>query len=383
MTNEKHLKIAVLATVTDFGGAERVVLSLIEHINNDKFDLVPIIFTNPRSADNAFFNRLDRLGKKYYKVFVDSYKLKYLNPFVNILDAYKLLNKHKFDLIHTHGYRSDVIGIFLAKLMGLPVISTCHGFISNDLHLSLYNRLDRFILRFVHKIIAVSDGIKCELIGSGINESRIIVLQNAVNGSYSNESFARNRQAIRASCGIAENDFVVGYVGRLSEEKGVKYLIEAISTLNRYGTLLKLLIIGEGQQRKNLEDLVKKTNIEDSVIFAGFQNDIEKWLPAMDAFVLPSLTEGTPVSLLEAMAYGIPVIASSVGGVPDVVDSRRNGLLVSPGKPEEISNAIRLLYKDKNLGNNLSKEAQKTMKLKYNVGNWINKIETEYLKIPD
>jgi glycosyltransferase involved in cell wall biosynthesis len=378
---KKRLKIAVLATVTDFGGAERVVLSQIERIQNDQFDLVPIIFTVTRFTDNLFFKQLDRAGKKYYKVYVNNYKVKYLNPVANIFETYRLLKKNKFDLIHTHGYRADVLGIFLARILGLPAISTCHGFISNDLQLTLYNRLDRFILRFARKIIVVSEAIRSSLIKSGITESSISLIQNAVNGSYSVESFTENRKAKREYCGITEDDFVVGYVGRLSEEKGISYLIEAMSLLNKTGMPSKLLIIGEGPQRQELADLVKKTNIEENVIFTGFQNDIEYWLPSMDVFVLPSLTEGTPMSLLEAMAYGIPAVASAVGGVPQVIESGKSGILVPPGNPQDIKDAILLLYSNEELRNSLSKEGQKKIKLKYNIEDWTRQIEAEYLNL--
>lgn len=381
MTRKRPLKIAVLATVTDFGGAERVVLSLTEHIKNDQFDLVPIIFTVPNFTDNIFFKHLDRAGRKYYKVYVNNHKIKYLNPVANIFETYRLLKKNRFDLIHTHGYRADVLGIFLARLLGLPAISTCHGFISNDLHLTLYNRLDRFILRFASKIIAVSEAIKSSLIKSGIKESSVTLIQNAVNGSYSVEAFTRNRKAKREYCGMTEDDVVVGYVGRLSEEKGVGYLIEAIALLDKSGIPAKLLIIGDGPQRMELADRVKKANLEEKVIFTGFQNDVECWLPAMDVFTLPSLTEGTPMSLLEAMACGIPVVATAVGGVPQVIESGKNGILVSPGNPQDIKEAIQLLYKSEKLRNGLSGEAQKTINSQYNIEEWTRRIESEYLKL--
>jgi glycosyltransferase involved in cell wall biosynthesis len=377
----KFVKIAVLATVTDFGGAERVVLSLINNVNSDSFELVPIIFTIPSMEDGVFLKHLDRAGKKYYKIFVNDYKLKYLNPLVNIVETYKLLKKQKFDLIHTHGYRADVLGIFLSKLMGLPFISTCHGFILNDLNLKLYSRLDHFVLRFANKIMAVSQGIKNDLVKSGIEESLITVIQNAVDLNGNEELFTQNRQIKRALFNIKDNEFVVGYIGRLSEEKGVKYLIEAILMLHDLNMPVKTIIIGEGPQRNELEDLVKKTNIEDRIFFTGFQDNIEYWLPSIDVFALPSLTEGTPMSLLEAMAEGIPVVASAVGGVPQVVDSGKNGILVAAGKSEEIKDAIHLLYKDEALRNSLSREAKKMMQMKYSVQEWINKIEMEYSKV--
>ncbi len=377
----RPLKIAILATVTDFGGAEKVVLSLINNINTEFFELVPIIFTVPSMQDNIFFKHLDKSGQKYYSIFVNGYRIKYLNPLVNIIEAYRVLRRHNFDLIHSHGYRADIIGVLLSKMMGLPLISTCHGFISNDMHLTIYNRLDRFILRFARKIIAVSDGIEKELITSGIKGTRVLTIQNAVNGSYGSETFEKNKQARRQEYNLSEKDFVIGYVGRLSEEKGVRYLIEAVSMLNESEVPVNLLVIGEGPQRKALEDFAKKQAIEHMVFFVGFQNNIESWLPAIDVFVLPSMTEGTPMSLLEAMAMGIPVVASAVGGVPQVVDSEKTGILVSPGKPRDIEQAIQLLYKNVDLRKRFSEEAQNKIKSNYNVEDWIKKIENEYHKI--
>lgn len=375
------MKIAVLATVTHFGGAERVVLSLIKNVNSGLFDLVPIIFTRASQRDNIFFKELNKTGRKYHTIFVDNHKIKYLNPVANIIEAYKLLKKNEFDLVHTHGYRADILGIILSKLTGLPVVSTCHGFISNDLNLKLYNKLDCFLLRYANRIMAVSDGIKNDLIKSGISDKRIAMIQNAVEQNGEKELFSRNRKAKRQLLNIHEKEFVAGYIGRLSEEKGVKYLIEACTLLAKSGAPVKILIIGDGPQRKELEELVENSGNEGSIMFTGFQNDIENWLPAMDVFVLPSLTEGTPMSMLEAMAGGIPVVASSVGGVPQVIDSDKGGILVTPGKPEEIKNAIRILYKNETLRNCVSQEAQKTIKLKYDAKDWINKVETEYLNV--
>ena len=375
------LKISVLATVTDFGGAEKVVLSLIKNITCELFELVPIIFTKPSLINNIFSKELDKTSKRYHTIFVNSYKIKYLNPLVNIIETYKLLKKDNLNLIHTHGYRADVIGISLAKLMGLPVVSTCHGFISNDINLALYNKLDRFVLRFAHKIIAVSIGIKNDLIRSGINESHLLMIQNAVEVNSNLELFIQNRRNKRQEYNLTEKEFVIGYIGRLSEEKGVKYLIEATSMLNDLNRFIRVLIIGEGPQKKELEDLVKKVNMEDKIFFVGFQSDIENWLPAIDVFVLPSLTEGTPMSLLEAMANGIPVVASAVGGVPQVVDSGKNGILVAPGKPEEIVDAVNRLYQDETLRKTVHEEGKKTIELKFNASKWIKQIEAEYLKI--
>jgi glycosyltransferase involved in cell wall biosynthesis len=379
--NKKPVKAAVLATVAGFGGAEKVVLSLIGNINNELYELIPIVFTRYTQAVNKFFKYIGRVNRQYHKVPLNNYKFKYVNPFSNIVEVYRLLKREKFDLIHTHGYRADVIGVILCKLTGLPIISTCHGFISNDRNLKIYNTLDRFSLRFFNKIITVSDPIKIDLIKSGIDESKIIVIQNAVEEKIEDEIFFYNRKEKRQLLNTKEDEFVLGYIGRLSEEKGIKYLIESSSMLNDLNIPVKVLIIGQGPQQKELEDLAKEKGIESKVIFTGFQWDVENWLPALDVFVLPSLTEGTPMSLLEAMAFGIPVVASAVGGVPQVIDSGKNGILVSPGKPGEIKDAVLNLYRNENLRTNISTAGQKYIAAKHNVEDWVRKIEGEYLNL--
>jgi glycosyltransferase involved in cell wall biosynthesis len=379
--NKKPVKAAVLATVAGFGGAEKVVLSLIGNINNELYELIPIVFTRYTQAVNKFFKYIGRVNRQYHKVPLNNYKFKYVNPFSNIVEVYRLLKREKFDLIHTHGYRADVIGVILCKLTGLPIISTCHGFISNDRNLKIYNTLDRFSLRFFNKIITVSDPIKIDLIKSGIDESKIIVIQNAVEEKIEDEIFFYNRKEKRQLLNTKEDEFVLGYIGRLSEEKGIKYLIESSSMLNDLNIPVKVLIIGQGPQQKELEDLAKEKGIESKVIFTGFQWDVENWLPALDVFVLPSLTEGTPMSLLEAMAFGIPVVASAVGGVPQVIDSGKNGILVSPGKPGEIKDAVLNLYRNENFRTNISTAGQKYIAAKHNVEDWVRKIEGEYLNL--
>ena len=375
------MRIAVLATVTDFGGAERVVLSSIDHANSTVCELVPILFTTHRLDDRTFFEHLDSGKKKYHTIFVDAHKIKYFNPLLNVLEAYQLLKKNEFDLIHSHCYRANVLGVILSRMTGLPVIATCHGSISNDLYLTFYNKLERFVLRFANKVIAVSQGIKKDLIESGVKEPRVVVIENAVAFQSAGEINAVQRRTSRTFCGATENDFVIGYIGRLSEEKGLRYLLEAVSTNLGDRIPIKLLIVGEGPQREELESLAQKLGIRDNVVFAGFQSNVESWLAAMDLFVLPSLTEGTPMSLLEAMAKGVPVIASAVGGVPQVIDSDKNGMLVPSAKPLEIAKAVRFLYDNKDVRVDLAKKAQITIRDKYDINVWIDKIETEYRKV--
>lgn len=379
------MKIAYIFTSIDFGGSEKVSLTFLKKVDRNKFHISPVLLVRPWEQENFFIQELKKEDYQLYKIPVAIKPRSKGRDYFRLLRCYRMiysfLRKGSFDLVHTHGYFADIIGIPAAKILGIPVISTCHGFVSIDRNLKLYNLFDRVALRFAKKIIAVSDSIKNDLGKRGIRKTRIVTIQNAVNGSSCTESSSQRRLERRHNLGLSDHDFVVGYVGRLSEEKGVQYLIKAASHLNESDVPVKILIIGEGPQRKELEDLAKKANIGNNVIFAGFQSEIEKWLSAMDIFVLPSLTEGTPMSLLEAMAYGMPVVASAVGGVPQVIDSEKNGILVPPGKPQDIKDAIRLLYLNENLRKSFSREARQKIKSKYNIEDWTKKIEDEYLNM--
>ena len=378
-------KIAYILTPIEFGGAEKVSLTFLRNVDRTIFDIYPILLTRPWEKFNLFIEEIKKANYQYVTIPVALKPLSEGKDYFRVFRCFKflvsILMKHKYDIIHSNGYFADILGVPAAKIFSIPHVSTCHGYIATDRSLAIYNALDRFFLRFSTKIIAVSDTIKIALINSGVKESRIEVIKNAVSTDIDSVLFAKNRQEIRHLLGIDDNDFVVGYSGRLSEEKGVRYLIEACKVLSKSGVNLKVLIIGDGPQKLELQQLVEESDLSDEIIFAGFQKEIESWLPALDLFVLPSLTEGTPMALLEAMAFGISVVASSVGGVPQVINSGENGLLVSPAKIDEIVNAILVLINNKELCNTFSDAGKHTINEKFNIKDWVNKIESVYLDV--
>ena len=379
------IRIAYIFTPIEFGGSEKVNLTFLRNVNRSKFDIVPILLIRPWEKDSNLIKEIRKIKYSIHRIPVAKRPRNEGRNYLRIARCYKILYRilcnGSFDLIHSHGYFADILGVPIAKLLRTPILSTCHGFISNDRNLRIYNKLDKLSLRFANKVICVSESIKYDLIRNGIKETRIVVIPNAVETDMNGELFIKNRKEKRQSLDIKEDEFVLGYIGRLSEEKGINYLIESSSMLNNLNIPIKVVIIGQGPQKKILEDLAKEKGIESKVIFCGFQPDVENWLPAIDTFILPSLTEGTPMSLLEAMAYGIPAVASAVGGVSKLIDSGKNGIIVSPGKPEEIKDTVFNLYNNKKLRNSISMGAKQYVNKKHNIGDWTNKIEVEYLNI--
>jgi len=376
---ERTIRVAFMLTPVEFGGAERVCMTLLRNIDRARFDVVPILLTRPWEKDNLFVREL---RKQRYEICEIPVALRETGDYLRVLRCYKLvwglLKGRGFDLLHTHGYFADIVGIPMARLNGLPSVATCHGFISNTWKYNLYSTLDRVALRLGTQVLAVSEAIKQDLVDFGLRPSRVRVMVNAVGSAENDDLTQATRDARRKSHGICSADFVVGYVGRLSAEKGLKYLLTACADLVTSGVPLRALVIGDGPQRNELEHLSRQLGLGNRVVFAGFQEDVVQWLPCMDVFVLPSLTEGTPMALLEAMAYGVPAVASAVGGVPQVIRHGETGLLVSPGNTGEISGAVLTLYGNSGTRRTLSQNARTLARMRYGVAEWIGRIEAVY-----
>jgi glycosyltransferase involved in cell wall biosynthesis len=376
MPLRQRLRVALLATVVDFGGIERVLLTLLKHMEKD-VELWPVLYTRRDGGPNPFLQSLAAAGVAYHAIHVDASRWKYLNPVRNIGETLAHLKAGGFDLVHTHGYRADLVGLIAARRCGIPIVSTCHGFIAIDRNLTFYNKLDVFLLRYFDRVIAVSERMKCELVEKGLDAAKIQVIANAIQiGSQ------RERQEIRtttrARVGAGEEEFVFGFVGRLSEEKGLRHLLEAFSLRKAEDGRWRLVLVGDGPQREALEKAIGDLGLHGKVALAGFQTDTAAWYSAMDAFVLPSLTEGTPMVVLEAMAHGVPVIATSVGGLPALIASGENGILVPPAQPSELLGAMRSLAGDRELRGKLAHNAAEAVRRSYGVEDWVRKISQVY-----
>lgn len=374
----KRIRVAYILTPITFGGAEKVSLNFLRTVDRSNFDVRPILLVRPWEEETYLGRELRDLGYSYKTIPValkaEGHSLRAL------MVAYRLhshLKKGSFDLIHTHGYFADICGQFAAILLDISGISTCHGFIETDLKLRLYNSLAKYILRSCKTVIAVSEMIKAELVLSGLQDNKVTVISNAVPDSGCEDNLDARREK-RILLNIEPEEYVIGYLGRVSEEKGLVYLIKAVIELLDEEIPLKLVIVGDGKERKKLEQQVKARGIEYKVIFAGFQTDPENWYSAFDLFVLPSLTEGTPLALLECMAAGVPVIASAVGGVPKIVEDGVNGFLVPPGDCLAIKKKIMFLHGDMELSSRLGKAGIERIKKDFSIDSWCRRVESCY-----
>jgi glycosyltransferase involved in cell wall biosynthesis len=220
--------------------------------------------------------------------------------------------------------------------------------------------LDVLVLRNFSKVVAVSNDVAKRLRAGGVHEQRVIVIPNGVEVCTNNGNDDR-----KASHGFSAGGVVVGAVGRLVPEKGFQYLLQCAPEVLARFPEAKFLLVGDGPLRTDLENLARKLGISSRVIFTGEREDMRALYDRMDIFVLPSLNEGMPMSVLEAMAAMKPVIGTAVGGVPTVVIPEQTGLLVKPADPAALVDAISRLIGDSKLRGSLAEKAQRLVIERY------------------
>jgi len=370
-----------MLTPVTFGGAERVSLNFLKYVDRNKFNILPILFIRPWEDEPYFVREIRKYGYTYLSVPVALQEsADPLRVFRAYAKVYSHLKRYSFDLVHTHGYFADICALPVARLLGFPTVSTCHGFINNDTRLRLYNRLDLYALRMSYRVLCVSMEIRDLLIEHGIPSPRIRLVANAVEVSDNSERAKLLRNGARKMFSIGEGDMVLGFCGRLSPEKGITSLLEAAATLREAGFPIKVMIIGNGPERSIIEKVTNSLGLKEKVIMAGFREDARELMAIFDVFVLPSLTEGTPMALLEAMSIGLPVVASAVGEIPALIRLGENGILISPGRTDEIVYAIRSIMENPEFRDKLSTAALETIKSRFGLEKWVQKMENYYFE---
>jgi glycosyltransferase involved in cell wall biosynthesis len=272
-------------------------------------------------------NTLDTVVSLVHYLQYDKKKIKYFNPGV-IWKIYHLITSEKIDIVHCHKHKAIVIGTIAATLAGVSnIIAHIHGLNRTR---SLKRRLTNWILyRYVTKIITVSDSVRKDVIDRNwnLNPIKVVTVKNCINLDLIDRVKATKKD-VRVSLGIPENDIVIGTVGRLVATKGHLYLLEAFSQVSKKIPNIRLLFIGEGYLSKQLRKKAEDLGILSRVTFLGYRDNVFELLRGFDIFVFPSIAEGLSIALLEAMASRLPIIASNVGGIPEVFGNTNCGRLI-------------------------------------------------------
>ncbi len=324
------------------GGAEQLLVSEMEGLDKDLFSpLVCVI-----SEKGPIGELIEKMG---FPVIPLHRMKKNQFDYGIIRELKKLMARERISIVHTHLYDGGKYGRIAARMAKVPVIihSVHNIYVKRR---SKHHWFNWGLSFFTDRIIAVSEAVKASVVRyDRISPKKIEVIYNGID--LSQGDLLPDRQALRSRLGITPEEMVIGVVARLEEQKGHRVLLEALSLMPELPASLKIVIIGDGKLRSQLEQDTLKRGLSSQVIFWGTRKPIFPILKALDFFLLPSLWEGFSLAILEAMAMGLPVIATKVGGAEEVITSGRHGLLIPPGDAPRLAEAIQeaLLHRDKYL----------------------------------
>ncbi len=373
MPQRKKIRVLECIRQGQVGGGESHLLSLSTHLNKDFFEPIVLSFT-----DGPMIGMLKKKGIRTHIIFTEK-------PFDLFVwrKVKKLIKEEKIDIVHAHGTRANSNVFWAARSLHIPLIYTIHGW-------SFHNDQNPFVKKF--RILGEKFLISRTDVNISVSESNKQTGQKyiksftstVVNNGIDREKFdpAKNFTDIRKELSIDKNAILLLFIARFTAHKQPLTLIRAIATVLKKMPAIKLLMVGEGDEKKAALILAKELSIEESIIFLPFRQDVPDILHAADIFILPSLWEGLPIGLLEAMSMGKAVIASNVDGTCEIVRHQHNGYLIEPGNLQnELAGAIILLAADTALREKYGANAIETVKSHFNVTHMTRQIENIYTSL--
>lgn len=380
--------ILYLITQSEFGGAQKYVLDLALGLK-DEFNIY--VGMGGEGEKGEFTRKLKENNIEYYVLKYLKREISPINDFLAVFEIIKLIKKIRPDIVHLNSSKISILGSIASQICSMfhvscYVIYTVHGWVFNEplaaWKKSFYFFAEKLTAILKNKIICINkldyDIAKNQL---KIKEKKLSLIYHGIKPiNFLSREEARNK--LISDFGLGISDFLIGTIANLYKTKGLEYLIEAIRMLiSQYPNIpISLIIIGEGEERKNLEDLTGQLNLKNRVFLAGEIKNAGLLLPALDIYVNSSVKEGFPYSILEAMSASLPIVATKVGGTPEMISDGENGLLAEPANPEELAKRIKILIEDRNLRGILGEQAQKSIEEKFGIEKMIEKTKEVYLK---
>ncbi len=293
-----------------------------------------------------------------------------------VMKLLKVIRKENIQIVHGQTRVSQVISHYLEKFSKVVFVTTCHGFFKRRL-------IRRLLPCWGTRVVAISDAVREHLVNTmKVPKNKIELIYNGIDASFLEKGYSEvDLNRVKKEFNLSSN-LVIGITARISSVKGHVYLLRAIPKIREVFPGIQLLIVGSGKTRyeKQLHNMCRKLNIERNVVFQpGIQN-VYKALSVMNVFVLPSIQEGLGLSLLEALAAGLPVVASNVGGIYSVIRHEENGILVPPKDVKALADAIITVLKDKDYAKRLGQRGKQTVREKFTLDKMIDRVEGFYTR---
>jgi glycosyltransferase involved in cell wall biosynthesis len=376
----RKIKVAQVITRMDWGGSPDVLRIICQNLDPETYDLRVFIglTTHPSVKTGLFFQEFkDRI------TFIPELRrdIRLWDDWFAFWRLYRLFKNEKFDIVHTHTAKAGALGRLAGRLAGIPaIIHTPHGH-------NFYGYFNWFVSRviifvemtlavFTDRILALTNLEKSDYLKFGVAKEGKVAL--VYTGLELDDFIPKNREMIKSGLKIDNDGKVVGYVGRLDSVKGAQFFVEAARLCLLNDASLRFILAGEGQLRKQLQDKTASWGFKDKIIFLGWRDDIADLMSIMDILVLPSLNEAVGIVLIEAQSLGVPVVASNVGGIPEIIKDKETGILVFPGDPQAIARAVSELFSEPRKMREMSAAAKSWVRGKFKAGNMVRAISAIY-----
>ncbi|RMH08940.1 MAG: glycosyltransferase family 1 protein [Nitrospirae bacterium] len=362
------------------GGPDKTILLSAERHDPARVSVVVAYIRDVRDREFQISEMARARGLTYYEI-PERSKFD-----VRALRAIRdLIIQHDINLIHGHDYKSDLFAFLVQKWLWrrqLAVVATAHAWVMLGLRGELYRRMDLWLMRRFSHVIAVSNATKEEMLAAGIPSSKITVIHNGIDTDV--WSRARVTTTLRDELQISATTPVVGYVGRLMPEKDLGTWLQAAAIVAKHYPQIQFVLVGEGRDEttlRELQDLAHRLGIADRVLFPGYRRQLLSAYAAFDLFVLSSLREGLPNSILEAMALGVPVVTTDVAGAKELVKHGETGLVVPQQDPERLAHAILAVMGDAALRERMAQASRSRIETHFSFANRLKRVEELYERV--
>lgn len=366
------LKILQLISSAGFYGAENVLLELSDELKKAGHSITVGVLRNSRNPNLELSAKA--AGRSINTAVFECNGKFDLNT-ISAIGSY--VRDGSIDIVHSHGYKANIYAVLSNRKNRRPLVTTCHNWIVSNARMGFYTRLDKIFLKRFDAVVPVSETVESLLRDAKVDSRKVHLVENGIN--ISRFLKAGEAKGLRGALGIDARSKVIGAVGRLTGEKGHSVLLQSARMVLDSHENCFFVIVGDGRLRGELEEQARAAGIGERVVFTGARSDIPELLSMMDVFVLPSLTEGQPMALLEAMAAGKAIVASDVGDVKKLLKDGQLGAVTRPGDPASCSSGILHYLDDPSAAEKTGAMAQKEAVERHSSG----KMASEYLRVYD
>ena len=351
---QKKINVLQFICSTGFYGAERWILALAKHLDSEQFacDLAVTLEKDSKDLELVKIYR-EQCGEAFELPMSHSFDLKIAGHLI------ELIKKRNIHIIHTHGYKSDIIGVIAARKAGIKVVVTPHGFENaSDLKLRIFIWMGCQVMRFADKVVPLSPQLCQDVAKYGVKSPKLEYIQNGVDLS---EVEAQRAKPVNKNPNIKH----VGFVGQMISRKNIFDLLDILDHLQKKYGNLKLSLLGDGEQRQELEQYAASLSSRSKIHFLGFRDDRLELLQQFDLFAMTSTLEGIPRCLMEATAMGIPVAAYNIAGIDQLIKHEKTGLLAPLGEKELLEQYWETLLFDQQKSQELAENARRYVNQNY------------------